>query len=289
MTKAEIVEGSGGLPKVQVTSPEVVGELYLHGAHVTSWKPAGAEEVLFVSRESRWEHGRAIRGGVPICFPWFGNHADNPQAPAHGFVRTRAWQLESIVEGDGAVTVSMVTESDEETKRWWPADFRLLHRATFGATLRLELVVTNIGTASMRFEEALHSYHHVGNIKDVRVHGLDGVDYLDKTDAGRQQTQAGDITIAGETDRVYLNTTGAIDVADAVLQRRIRVSKEQSLTTVVWNPWTAKARTLPDLGDDEWTRFVCIETCNVGAYAVDLAPGEQHTMSARVFARGVRL
>ena len=155
---AEIVTGNGGLPKVRVTTPEVVGEIYLHGAHVTSWKPAGREEVLFLSSQSRYEDGRAIRGGVPICFPWFGGKADDPQAPAHGFVRTKAWQLESIAQAGGGVTVSMFTESDEGTKKWWPAEFRLTHRVTFGSQLSLDLVATNTGAMPLRLEEALHAY-----------------------------------------------------------------------------------------------------------------------------------
>ena len=129
---AQLVEGNGGLPKVRITSREVAGEMYLHGAHVTSWKPAGRKEMLFLSAQSRWEDGRAIRGGVPICFPWFGDKAGDPKAPAHGFVRTKTWQIESIAQVDDAVTVSMFTESNENTKKWWPADFRLVHRATFG-------------------------------------------------------------------------------------------------------------------------------------------------------------
>src|SRR5947207_10679615 len=127
---AQVVEGSGGLSKVRITCPEAVGEMCRHGAHGTSWKPVGGEEVLFLSSQSRWAQGHAIRGGVPVCFPWFGGKADDPTAPAHGFVRTRAWQLESIAQVGGAVTVSMFTESDEGTKRWWPAEFRLVHRAT---------------------------------------------------------------------------------------------------------------------------------------------------------------
>src|SRR6266700_1338059 len=130
---AQVVEGNGGLAKVRISCPEATGEMYLHGAHVTSWKPSGADEVLFVSSQSRWEDGSAIRGGVPICFPWFGGKADDPKAPAHGFVRTKAWQLEPIAKAGGAVTVSMFTESDESTKKWWPADFRLVHRVTFGS------------------------------------------------------------------------------------------------------------------------------------------------------------
>lgn len=279
---AQVVEGNGGLPKVRITSPEVVGEMYLYGAHVTSWKPVGGEEVLFLSSQSRWEHGHAIRGGVPVCFPWFGDKADDPKAPAHGFVRTKAWQLESIAQVGAAVTVSMFTESNEDTKRWWPAEFRMVHRATFGSELSLELVVTNTGTTSLRFEEALHAYHRVGNIADVRLRGLNTVHYLDKTDSNRKKIQHGEIVIVSETDRVYLNTRDAIELEDPILHRRIRVTKENSLTTVVWNPWVQKAHSLADLADDEWTQMICIESSNVSDFAVDLAPGQQHKMKAIV-------
>jgi glucose-6-phosphate 1-epimerase len=279
---AQVVEGNGGLPKVRITSPEVVGEMYLHGAHVTSWKPAGGEEVLFLSSQSRWEHGRAIRGGVPVCFPWFGGKADDPTAPAHGFVRTKAWQLESIAQVAGTITVSMFTESDEGTKRWWPAEFHLVHRATFGRELSLELEVTNTGRTSLRFEEALHAYYRVGNVEKARVRGLEGVHYLDKTDRNQEKTQQGEIVIVSETDRVYVNTSGAIELEDPVLRRRTSVTKENSRTTVVWNPWVQKARALSDLGDDEWPQMICLETSNVSDFGVVLAPGQQHTMKAIV-------
>jgi len=279
---ASVVEGNGGLQKVRITSPEVVGEMYLHGAHITSWKPAGKEEVLFLSSQSRWEHGRAIRGGVPICFPWFGGKADDPKAPAHGFVRTKAWQLESIAQAGDGVTVSMFTESDEDTKRWWPGEFGLGYRVTFASELRLELVVTNTGKTSLRFEEALHAYHRVGNILKTRVGGLSTVHYIDKTDSNRMKSQQGEIAIVSETDRVYLNTSDAIELEDPVLRRRTRVAKENSRTTVVWNPWVQKAHSLSDFADDEWMQMICIETSNVSDFAVDLAPGQQHKMKAVV-------
>ena len=279
---AQVVEGNGGLSKVRITCPEAVGEMYLHGAHVTSWKPVGGEEVLFLSSQSRWAQGHAIRGGVPVCFPWFGGKADDPTAPAHGFVRTRAWQLESIAQVGGAVTVSMFTESDEGTKRWWPAEFRLVHRATFGSELSLELVVTNTGGTSLRFEEALHAYHRVGNIEKTRVRGLDTVHYFDKTDSNRKKMQHGEIVIVSETDRVYLDTRDAIELEDPVLRRRTRVTKENSRTTVVWNPWVQKAHSLSDFADDEWMQMICIESSNVSDFAVDLAPGQRHKMKALV-------
>ena len=279
---ARVVQGNGGLFKVRITTPDVIGEVYLHGAHVTSWKPSGAEEMLFLSSQSRWEDGRAIRGGIPICFPWFGGKADDPKAPAHGFARTKSWHLESISRAGNAVTVSMFTESDEATKRWWPADFRMVYRATFGRELGLELLVLNTGRTSLRFEEALHTYHRVGNINEARLRGLDGVQYLDKTDSNRRKLQQGNIAIASETDRVYLDTRDAIGLNDPVLHRATRVTKENSRTTVIWNPWVDKAREMSDLNDNEWPQMLCIETSNVSDFAVDLAPDQEHAMKARV-------
>ena len=277
---ARVMEGNGGLPKVGVTSAGAAGEMYLLGAGVTSWKPRGAEEALFVSAASKWAEGRAIRGGVPICFPWFGNKADDPKAPAHGFVRAKAWEIESIAQAGDAVTVSMFTGSDAATRKMWPADFRLVHRATFGAELTLELEMTNTGPAPLRFEEALHTYFRVGDIAQVRVRGLDGIHYLDKTDGNREKAQQGDVVIARETDSVYLDTPHAVELEDAALRRRIRVSKENSLATVVWNPWAEKAKAMADFGDEEWKRMVCIETCNVAKHAVTLAPDTSHIMRA---------
>ncbi len=283
---AQVDEGNGGLPKVRITSYKAVGDMYLHGAHITSWKPAGREEVLFVSSQSRWEDGHAIRGGVPICFPWFGDKPGDPTAPAHGFVRTKVWQLESIAQVGGLVTVSMFTESNDNTKKWWPAEFRLVQRATFGSELSLELTVTNTGTAPLRFEEALHAYHRVGGIENARVRGLDRVRYFDKTDSNRKKLQQGEIAIASETDRVYLNTSEVVELEDPVLHRRTRITKENSRTTVVWNPWVQKAHALSDFADDEWRQMICIETSNVSDFAVELAPSEQHIMKAVVRVTG---
>jgi glucose-6-phosphate 1-epimerase len=275
---AKVVEGNGGLPKVSITTRAAVAEMYLHGATVTSWKPSGAEDVLFLSSESRWAEGHAIRGGVPICFPWFRAKADDAKAPAHGFVRTKAWQLESIVKDGDAVTVSMFTVSDEGTKKWWPADFRLVHRARFGSELSQELELTNSGTSSLRFEEALHAYLRIGHIEKAQVVGLKTVHYPDNTDSNQDKIQNGEVMIDSETDRAYLNTRRAIELVDPSLGRRIRVAKENSLTTVVWNPWKQKAQGMSDLGDNEWTEMICLETSNVCDFAVVLAPGQQHRM-----------
>jgi len=282
---ARVLEGNGGLPKVVINNSGATGEIYLHGAHVTSWVPTGQEEVLFVSQHSLYEDGRAIRGGIPICFPWFGDRAGYPGSPAHGFVRTKSWQLESIEQAEDSVVVSLVTESDPQTLSAWPASFRLICRASFGAVLSVELNTTNTGTTPLSFEEALHAYFKVADVENIRIKGLDGVLYLDKTDQDRPKMQAGDIVISSETDRVYVDTQGSIELEDRGANRRIEVKKSHSSDTVVWNPWIQKAKALGDLGNDEWKNMVCIEGSNAGDAAVNLAPGAQHAMqvSVRVF------
>jgi glucose-6-phosphate 1-epimerase len=266
------------LPRVCISTAAAAGEIYLHGAQLTSWRPAGAEEVIFLSRHSQWEPGHAIRGGIPVCFPWFRNKADDPKAPSHGFVRTKAWQLDAVEKNGEAATVSLSTQSDESTRAWWPHDFHLLQRLTVGAELTQELVVSNTGTAPLRFEEALHTYYRVGEAESVRISGLDGVAYLDNTDANREKRQEGDIVFTAQTDRAYVETTHAVEIEDPSMQRRIRLEKQDSRTTVVWNPWSTGAQSLADLGDDEWRTMACVEASNIRAFAVDLAPGEQHIM-----------
>jgi glucose-6-phosphate 1-epimerase len=197
-------------------------------------------------------------------------------------VRTKAWRLETIVWNGDVVTIAMSTQSDADTKKWWPADFHLVLRATFGFELELELALTNTGPTELRFEEALHSYFRVGQIEKIRLQGLDNVTYLDKTDLNREKTQHGAVTFVSETDRVYLNTPHAIDVEDDSLNRRLNIVKANSLTTVLWNPWVQKARSMSDFGNDEWMHMACVETSNVADFAVKLAPGQEHTMRAIV-------
>jgi len=277
---ARVCEGDGGLARVDISSPLAQGEMYLHGAHVTSWRPAGSEEVLFLSTKSRWEEGQAIRGGIPICFPWFRGKADDLHAPAHGFVRTRTWQLYSIVESNAGVAVTMFTESDEQTRRWWPVEFRLVHRVTFGSELKLELVCINTGKTPLHFEEALHTYNRVADVGTVRLQGLDGTRFLDNADSNREKTQLGDVTIASQTDNAFINTQNAVDLLDPKMGRRIRLEKANSKTTVVWNPWQEGASRLRDLGEGEWKQFVCVEASNIIGAAITLAQGREHTMSA---------
>jgi len=279
---AAIVMGNGGLPKVVVNTPLCSGEIYLHGAHITSWKPANAAETIFVSKDSLWEDGRAIRGGIPICFPWFRNKADDPKAPQHGFARIRSWTLDSITAKKHGVLVEMSMSSDEDSRAWWQSDFTLTYRAMFGTSLDLELEMYNKGGASLHFEEALHTYHRVGNVENVQIDGLDGVTYLDNTDSNRSHLQRGAIVFTSQVDRAYVDTDHSIQLLDPQMGRRVKVVKTNSLTTVVWNPWKEGARSMIDMGDDEWSQMACIEASNIRDFAIDLQPGQQHTMRATI-------
>jgi glucose-6-phosphate 1-epimerase len=285
---ANIVIGNGGMPKIQITSPAASAEIYLHGAQITSWQPTGSSEVIFLSKHSRWDETHAIRGGIPICFPWFRAKSDDPHAPSHGFVRTASWQLDSLTqEGDAQeanVVATLTIEDDEVRRRWWPWPFRLTHRITVGAQLKLELTASNTGSSPFSFEEALHTYYQVGDAPEIRITGLDGVSYLDNRRNNREEAQPGDIILTQATDNAYLNSEHAVTVVDPVLQRRLHLDKQNSRTTIVWNPWQEGAIALSDLGDDEWHQMTCVEASNILSAAVTLPPGEQHTMTATLSA-----
>jgi glucose-6-phosphate 1-epimerase len=277
--RAQVVVDEGGFPKVSITAPQCNGEIHLHGAQVTSWKPAGTEEVIFLSQHARWEEGNAIRGGIPICFPWFRGKTDDPHAPAHGVVRTRIWTLESVDHDASGITVSMSTQSDPDTRKLWPTDFRVLHRVTFGRELKLELMVSNTGATPFRFEEALHTYYKVGDVRRVRIRGLDGVAYLDNTDSNKQKTQKSEVAMSSPTDSAYMNTQSALELVDPALNRSIQITKQNSRSTVIWNPWADGTRALSDLGEEEWQRMACVEASNILGNAVELAPSEDHKMT----------
>jgi glucose-6-phosphate 1-epimerase len=274
---AQIVEPFPNLPAVRITTSSCAATMHLHGAHITSWRPAGSEEIIFVSSKARYVDGQAIRGGIPICFPWFRGKGDDPQAPAHGLVRTRSWKLGSIKRQGSDVTVAMSTSSDDATKKWWPHEFRAELRVTFGRDLKLEFAVENAGSNECRYEEALHTYYLVGDIAAARVHGLDGASYLDNTDGNREKKQAGDVRVGQATDSAYVNSESALEVMDPALQRRIHIRKENSRTTVIWNPWKEAAENMSDMGADEWKKMLCVEGANILGNAITLHAGEQHT------------
>jgi glucose-6-phosphate 1-epimerase len=280
---AQIAAGKGGLPRIEIETATASAEIYLHGAQVTGWRPAGTSEVLFLSEKSHWEAGRAIRGGIPVCFPWFRAKRDNPKAPTHGFVRTKEWNLESIrQEKDGSVCALLSTASDEATRLWWPFDFRLEHRITVGTQLKLELTMKNSGRSGLQFEEALHTYFRVRDVEQARVRGLDGIAYLDNLDGNRRKVQAGELQISAQTDDAFVDASGPVEIEDQALRRRLRTSKWTSHSTIVWNPWRDGASSLEDLGPEEWRQMLCVEGGNILSSAVQLEPETSHVLTVEI-------
>jgi glucose-6-phosphate 1-epimerase len=269
-----------GLVKMRIHTPAAEAELFLHGAHLTHFHPRHTKQpLLFMSGSSWLEPGKPIRGGVPLCLPWFGLKSDNPAAPSHGFCRLHPWTLDSVQPAGDQVTVNLSFKPAPEDRQWLDQDFAASMSFRIGSTLSMTLAVTNTGATPFRFTEALHTYLAVGDIRRVRVTGLSGVRYLSKVE-NRDTTQGPEpITFNGETDRVYLNTESTCVAQDDVLGRAITVSKSGSRSTVVWNPWINKAKAMPDFGDDEWPGMLCIETANALDNAITLNPGTTHAMT----------
>jgi D-hexose-6-phosphate mutarotase len=277
-------QGPGGLERLVLRAAEGEAHVFLQGAHVSHFQPKGEKPVLWMSGESRFEAGKPIRGGVPVCFPWFGPKAGSPEAPMHGFARILTWTVSAVTrEPDASLRAVLELSAEAAARGGFPHELALSLTVSVGRALRLALAVRNVNGAPATYEEALHSYFAVSDVRQVRIRGLEGVGYLDKTAAMiRKPGETGPITIVAETDRVYLGTTGTVTIEDPGWRRRIVVSKAGSATTVVWNPWIAKAKAMPDFGDDEWTGMVCVETANAGDDAVTLAPGASHVMTATI-------
>jgi glucose-6-phosphate 1-epimerase len=276
--------GGGGLTCATLKSPGGESEVYLHGAHVTKFAPVGGRPLLFMSAQSLFQNDKPIRGGVPVIFPWFGPRQNDAvgNSPMHGFARLMDWTVETASHDEESTTLVLRLASSAATRTLWAGEFVLRYTVIVAKTLTLELSVDNTGGEAFTFEEALHTYLAVADVRQCAIEGLDGVTYLDKTDGMAKKVQSGAIQIIGETDRVYLGTKSTCTVSDPGNGRRIVVAKEDSDATVVWNPWIAKAKAMADFGDEEWTKMLCIETCNVNVHAITLAAGGRHSMRAAI-------
>jgi glucose-6-phosphate 1-epimerase len=276
-------EEHNGLIRAQVHLSSAAAIVYLHGAHVTHWQPAGQAPAIFLSDKSEFAAGKAIRGGVPICFPWFGPRSDGKAGPSHGFARIQEWELAfaALIPGEAGDQLQLTfTLGPTELSRSLGFDnFRAVYEVIVGTELTLRLTVANPGDEPLRIEEALHSYFAVGDVRGTPLTGLEGAAYIDKTDGLRVKTApAGPLLLTGETDRVFPSNAAAVTIYDEVNVRTIAVQKTGSATTVVWNPWSEGAAKIGDLPDYAWTGFVCVEAANTGADAITLAPGETHRM-----------
>jgi len=270
-------EGPGGLAIVEISNSLAVATVALQGAHLLSWIPRGEKPVIWLSRDARFAVGQSIRGGVPVCWPWFGPHTTQPSFPAHGFVRTVSWQVcETKTLKDGATFVAFRVIRTDATDVFWPHSSELELGVTVGATLKFDLVSRNTGAESITIGDALHTYFAVSDVRHIAIEGLDGCPYIDKLDSDKRKQQSGPVMFSAETDRIYLDARADCLINDAGMQRRIRIGKLGSRSTVVWNPWTEKAERMGDMGENGYLNMVCVESTNAADDVVTIAPGDEH-------------
>lgn len=275
-----------GLVFADIDNAQSRASICLQGGHVVSWQPKGeTRPVIWVSSQAKYAPGKSIRGGVPVCWPWFGPHESEASLPAHGFARTVPWAVTGTRALDsGATEIVLTMQENEQVRAQWPHPTRLEIRISVGATLKVELVTHNLGTQAFTIGEALHTYFEIGDIAKTQVLGLEGCEFLDKVENFARKRQDGAIAFAGETDRVYLNTESECVIEDAQLRRRIRIAKSGSRSTVVWTPWIEKAEKMGDFGPGVagrggWREMVCVESGNAFENLVSVAAGQCHTLA----------
>jgi glucose-6-phosphate 1-epimerase len=274
-------EDASGLIVAEISNAQATASLCLQGAHLMTWQPSSqAVPVVWLSREAKLATGKSIRGGAPVCWPWFGAHSSEPGFPGHGYARTVPWRVvESGTEPNGATRLTLRLTESEKTRAQWNYACTLDLTVIIGDTLRMELSTENTGATDFIIGEALHTYFQIGDIGAVRVQGLEGCEYWDKVGGSTLKKQTGAISFSGETDRVYINTATECVIEDEQLKRRIRIAKSGSLATVVWTPWTDKANKMGDMGQsDGWREMVCVESVNALENVVKIATGTRHTM-----------
>lgn len=276
------VAGPGGLPFVQIHNGQAEAQVSVYGGQVMGFRPReAAADLLFVSQQATYQTGKAIRGGVPVCWPWFG---PDPQAlgrPNHGLARTRLWSVErSAALPDGSTLLTLVLTDSADTRALWPHGFRLSLDIVVGTTLRLTLNTRNTGEQPFTITQALHSYFAVSDLTQTTVTGLDGCRYIDKAAEanGSVRIQQGAVAFEGEVDRIYTGAPAELDIVDGASGHTLRLTAEGSRTAVVWNPGAALAAGMSDLEDDEYQRFVCVETANAANEVVTVPPGGEHRM-----------
>jgi len=274
-------ETAPGMLCAVVATPLAEATVYLQGAHVATWTPRGQNPVLFMSSKSLFAPGKAIRGGVPVIFPWFGGRGDGKPGPAHGFARSMPWTLESTrLTGDGEVEIVMTLAPGDSIRALGCDNFLARFHVLVGDRLSMELEIHNQSGEPFTYEEALHTYLAVGDIGQTWVTGLEGTTCIDKTDGFVRKLQPDEpVRCAKETDQVHLNTSANCVVHDGAGNRRILVQKSGSESTIVWNPWSEKAGAMADMGPGEWERMICVESGNAADNAITLRPGGSHRLT----------
>jgi glucose-6-phosphate 1-epimerase len=268
---------SHGLVCVELKNPAGKAVIALHGAHLMSYIPEGQRDVLWMSGESYFAAGKPIRGGIPVCWPWFGGHPSDPDMPSHGFARLSDWEAIAAGEDNGATFIELALTPGLIPEKFRNGDFLVKLRVELSDKLSAALIIENTDDKELAFSAALHSYFNISDISAISISGLDGRAFIDTLDDTRH-VQEGDIRFAAETDLVYPDTEDTCIIDDPGFERKIKVAKNGSRSAVVWNPWKAKSVRMPDFGDEEYHSMVCVETTNAETDARTLAPGESHTL-----------
>ena len=266
---AALSAGRGDQPRLLIDAPAGSAEIYLFGAHLTAWTPRGGRPVLFLSRQARFDGGTAIRGGVPLCLPWFSVGPQGTSRPKHGWARIMGWELRSVESTpEGGVRALLSLEHDAVS---------VLYEVTVGETLTMSLSLRNTGSEPRLVEAALHTYLAVHDVTASVLTGLEGAEYTE--DGASGQVQPGPLRATGPIDRIY-RSEAPVRVTDPGNDRTIVVRGTSSPTTIVWNPWAGGASQIADLADDEFASFVCVETAAARQDAPVIEPGASWAMSA---------
>ncbi|MFM2313248.1 MAG: hypothetical protein RLZZ04_2524 [Cyanobacteriota bacterium] len=281
--KVSFVVGQGDFPLIKVNNEYAEATISIYAGQVLSFNPVGqTEDVMFLSSQAYYQTGKAIKGGTPICWPWFGPDPEKKGRASHGFVRDRLWQIRDVVSTqDGATQVTMGLMDTPETRAIWNYSFDFAIVITVSRVLTIKLVTHNTGTEAFSITQALHTYFKIGDINQVTVLGLENKAYLDKVDHGQQKTQSGAITFSGECDRIYLDVPAQLTIADQALNRQVIVTATNSKTAIVWNPGADIAASMADLGDRDYEHFVCVETANAASEIINIPAGGQYEISAQ--------
>jgi glucose-6-phosphate 1-epimerase len=282
------IEGELGFAELEndlvfmtVSNKYADADICLYGAHVTSFRPRNSMDVLWLSPESNFEEGKAIRGGIPVCFPWFGPHPTDKQKPQHGFARLMYWDVaETLEKQNGETFIRLKLASSEATKSYWAHDFIAEMTFVVGLSLTVSLKVTNTSITTFKYGCALHTYYGLSAIENLTIEGLTGRSYFNQL-TGEYGIQEEKILIINEPlTRHYLNTENMVIIHDHVFNRRIRAEKSGSKVTTVWNPGEDACAQIADLPEDGYETFVCVEATNAFDYEISLKPGESHETSA---------
>ncbi len=256
-------------------------DICLYGAHVASFRPQDSMDLLWMSPDSAFEVGKAIRGGIPVCFPWFGPHKTDSDKPQHGFARLMYWDVASTAtNAAGETIIKLELNSSEETRVYWPHDFCAEITIVVGKRLVETLKITNTSAEPFDYTCALHTYYSLSAIESISIEGLKGLTYYNQNTGENGVQEEEKLEIADALTRHYLNTETPVVIADSAFRRRIKVDKKGSKVTTVWNPGAETCAKIGDLPDDGFETFVCVEATNAFDYPIILAPGESFETSA---------